>query len=407
MRILFLSPLSKLGGAEHCLLDLIASLLETQCDLSIDLIVSSDGPLVDEAKRLGVRVHVVLMPDAFANFGDSAFEPGSILERLVLVLRTAFAATGALLYAWRLSQLIRRLSPDVIHSNGIKCHVISVFANRGVPVVWHIRDQISLRPVVARALRRVSARASASIAVSKLVEQDARPLLGNLPIHVIHDEIDTTTYSPGSGNGRWLDDLAGFDAATGKTIRVGLVATYARWKGQDVFIEAIRRISESRCGCTVRFFIVGGPIYETRGSQFTRDELLSLAIDSGVAHRLGFVPFLSDVVEVYRSLDIVVHASTLPEPFGRTIGEALACGRAVVFSSESGAAELVPASFGNAIAPVDASRLARAIQDLVDDEPGREKLASDCRELALKVFSPARLGTRVLEVLDYSIHNRL
>jgi glycosyltransferase involved in cell wall biosynthesis len=48
---------------------------------------------------------------------------------------------------------------------------------------------------------------------------------------------------------------------------------------------------------------------------------------------------------VYRSLDIVVHASTKPEPFGRTIAEAMACGRAVLLSRESGVAELVPASF--------------------------------------------------------------
>jgi hypothetical protein len=35
---------------------------------------------------------------------------------------------------------------------------------------------------------------------------------------------------------------------------------------------------------------------------------------------------------VYRALDVVVHASTQPEPFGLTIVEAMACGRAVVAS---------------------------------------------------------------------------
>ena len=32
----------------------------------------------------------------------------------------------------------------------------------------------------------------------------------------------------------------------------------------------------------------------------------------------------------YRALDVVVHASTRPEPFGLVIAEAMACGRALV-----------------------------------------------------------------------------
>ena len=42
-----------------------------------------------------------------------------------------------------------------------------------------------------------------------------------------------------------------------------------------------------------------------------------------------------------RALDVVVHASTQPEPFGLVIAEAMACGRAVVVSSGGGAAEIV------------------------------------------------------------------
>ncbi len=42
-----------------------------------------------------------------------------------------------------------------------------------------------------------------------------------------------------------------------------------------------------------------------------------------------------------RALDIVVHASTRPEPFGLVIAEAMACGRAVITSAAGGAAEIV------------------------------------------------------------------
>ena len=39
---------------------------------------------------------------------------------------------------------------------------------------------------------------------------------------------------------------------------IGLVATYARWKGQDVFLEAASRLRRSNSGLSVRFYVVGG-----------------------------------------------------------------------------------------------------------------------------------------------------
>src|SRR5439155_7727078 len=89
------------------------------------------------------------------------------------------------------------------------------------------------------------------------------------------------------------------------------------------------------------FYIVGGPIYATRGSQFSRDELVSMARELGLAEHVGLVPFQADAVPLYRALDIVVHASTQPEPFGLTIAEAMACGRAVLVSAGGGNAEML------------------------------------------------------------------
>lgn len=400
MRVLFLNPLSELGGAERCLLDLMASMRDARSDLSMDLVVSSSGPLADEADRLGVQVHVVSMPRAVSALGDSAVGRSAVVGQLRLARDLVLAGMSVVAYARRLRRLVRELAPDVIHSNGIKSHLLAAMASGGVPVVWHIRDLIGTRPLVSRALRLAASQASAAIAISKLVERDARSVLGALPIHVVYDAIDTEEFSPGQEDGAWLDTLAGIEGAPADTVRVGLIATYARWKGQDVFIDAISRIPSPPGSRPVRFYIVGGPIYETRGSQFTVGELRELAERAGVAHRLGFVSFQRDIVKVYRSLDIVVHASTQPEPFGRTIAEAMACGRAVVFSSESGAAELV-SEFGTAtFSSCESATLATAISRLATDDALRERIGAQRREQGVRVFSRARLGAEVLGVLD-------
>ena len=55
-------------------------------------------------------------------------------------------------------------------------------------------------------------------------------------------------------------------------VRIGLVATYARWKGHETFLRALAQLDDARA----RGYVVGGPVYETAGSQHSRDELEQL-----------------------------------------------------------------------------------------------------------------------------------
>jgi len=68
---------------------------------------------------------------------------------------------------------------------------------------------------------------------------------------------------------------------------------------------------ESR-GNPAVIYIVGGPIYLTLGSQFSVAELRGRAAALKIAERVGFIGFQSRPADVYRALDIVVHASTRP-----------------------------------------------------------------------------------------------
>src|SRR5262249_52926653 len=156
---------------------------------------------------------------------------------------------------------------------------------------------------------------------------------------VVANAIDLNRFQPGPGAGAWLDRLAGLPSAAPGAVRVGLVATYARWKGHDVFLAAAHRLRQVAWP-PLRFYVIGGRIDRTAGSQWTPAELQARAGVLPAEGRLGFVPFQNDLAPFYRALDIVVHASTRPEPFGLTIAEAMACGRAVVVTRSGGAAEL-------------------------------------------------------------------
>ena len=392
MRIAFLNPNALLGGAELILLDLMASLAEAIPGVELHLIVSIEGPLIERARGLGVRVHHRPIPDRVAVLGDHALKGhGKVRTALKLVTRVGPAGPAALGYARGLRRLLREIAPDLIHSNNVKTHLLLRMAGAwDVPIVWHLHDFYGPRPFLSRALRLASRGASGAIAISEAVGRDARRVLDPLPVQVVYNAIDVDHYTPGPGDGHRLDALAGLPPTGPGVARVGLVATYARWKGQDLFLDAAARIGADR---PARFYVVGGPIYQTKGSQWTEDELRARAGALGLADRVGFIPFQHDTAAIYRALDVVVHASTHPEPFGRTIVEAMACGRPVVVSDEGGAAELF-ADDRDAVgfAPGDPGSLAGAISGLVEDPARRERIGRQARESAVARFARPRLG---------------
>ena len=391
MRIAFVNPIAQVGGAEMILLDLMASLADAIPGVDRHLIVADEGPLIDRARGLGVRVHVRPMPARIAGLGDSALKGrGKVGALLGLAARAAPAGLAGMHYARGLGRLIREIGPDVVHSNGIKSHLLLRLASlKGIPVVWHLHDFTATRPVMARVLRWAASGAAGAIAISEAVGRDGRRVLDPLPVAVVYNAVDVDQFTPGPGDGARLDALANLPPLDPGVPRVGLVATYARWKGQDLFFEAARLLGDR----PARFYVIGSPIYQTKGSQWSEAELRALAGSLGLGGRVGFIPFQRDTAAVYRSLDVVVHASTQPEPFGRTIVEAMACGRPVVVSNAGGAAELFDdGRDAVGFPPNDAGALAAAILGLVDDPGRRERIGREARATAVARFARPRLG---------------
>ncbi len=341
------------------------------------------------------------------------------ISRLSLLVRVVKILPRVAKYLQEFRQAIREIEPDLIHSNGIKTHLLTALAGSiNVPVVWHIHDFYGSRPLMAQVLRWISKRATAGIAISEAVERDARATLPGLPIEVIYNSVDVNYFSPAlvvqeglanlSIGAQISEDNQPFpnfnslsDTLTSPldAIRVGLVATFARWKGHDVFLEAASQIIAERPNLKVHFYIIGGAIYQTQGSQFSEAELRELASELKITDKVSFMGFQQNIAEVYRWLDIVVHASTEPEPFGLAIVEAMACGKPVIVSQAGGAAELFTHnSDAVGVPPGDRISLVSAIQHLIDNPDLRQSLSENARHTVLKRFSPDRLGEQIFAV---------
>jgi glycosyltransferase involved in cell wall biosynthesis len=387
--IVFLSPTGQVGGGEAALVDLLAGLRAAHPTWPLRLVVASDGPLAARAEALGVPVETLAFPRALSRLGDWSLGPGTG-ARLLFLWRCAVAQGPALAYLFRLRRRLRALAPAVVHTNGLKMHLLGAWASpRASAVVWHLHDYVGRRAAASWLLRWSAGRCAAIVANSRSVAEDARGTLADgPPVHAIWNAVDLQRFSP-SGPGLDLDARAGLPPA-GDVLRVGLVATFAAWKGHGVFLDALAMLAP---GLSVRGYVVGGPIYDTTDSQATLHALRARAEALGIADRVGFTGFVDDTSCAMRALDIVVHASTEPEPFGLVIAEAMACGRPVIVSGAGGARELAECGTDvPTVPPGDAGALAREIESLATDPSRRDRLGREGRRTAERCFAISRMA---------------
>lgn len=378
-KILYLNPIAAIGGAERCLLDLLAGIDRTRFEPVVA--APQNGLLARRVREMGVQ----FLPLDFPR----SVEKLSLRGRRSSAWTALAAAPEILRMVVRVQRYTRDIGPALIHANGIKPHLIGTLAGvpRRVPVVWHLHDFLQNR-TFERMLGRLAYSASAGvIAVSAAVRSSLEALGPCRNVVVIHNGVDLAAFRPRA-------DGASLRASMGvgqEAPLIGMVGVLARWKGQEVFLEAARRILKLRPDA--RFAIVGDEIYRTEGHGTFRDRLKQLASEKGLGSAVTFLRHQADVPAVLGAFDVVVHASTEPEAFGLVPLEAMACGRPLVASRVGAVPEVVGEDGAAAwlVPPGDATALAEAISALLLDAGASRRMGAAGRQRAEQLFDVRRV----------------
>ena len=392
-RILYLAPSGQVGGAERCLLSLIGGLDPAR--FTARVLIGSEGPLEALLAGQGTPAQVVALPGGLRRL--SRFHPNRGLgARLAPVAE----APGYLL---RLRRAGGEFRPDLIHSNGWKMHVLGALARPGgAPLVWHLHDFPAAQaggngaePAANRILHGLSGLPRLAVANSEAVAAAYRQRLPRLApkLRVVHNGVNVEAFRHG--------DRAAMRARLGfgpDEFVVGMVAIFAPWKGHRVFLEAARRVRAQ--APEARFLIVGDDIYDTSGHGQGRAQLEALAANLGLQEAARFTGFIAeDIAGAYAALDVLVHASTAPEPFGRTIIEAMAAGVPVVAARGGGVAEIVSDGENGLLTPPgDAVALADSLLRLQADAGLRRHLAEAGLKRVRDRFSEAAVSAAMAKV---------
>ena len=374
MRIVFLNVTGSLGGAERVLLTLLRELRRLRPNWRLTVLAGGAGPLLAAVGELGCEARVLPLGEALDALGD-----WGNASRTGLLVRMLHALPAVFRYRASLRCELQAMAPAIVQSNGFKMHVLGAMAcPDATKLVWHIHDFVSNRSAMKGLLRWFAKKPAAMVAISAAVGEDLKTMC---EARTIWNSVDLDRFAPG-------------DESQRAEIRIGLVATFARWKGHEVFLRALALLPSD---IAWRGFIAGGGVYQRSGSQWTEPELRALVIELGLEERVEFTRFLPDPAPFLRTLDIAVHASTEPEPFGLVIAEAMAAGRAVVTTSASIVTDGVD---GLVCRRRDVDGMARAMERLARDPELRCRLGKAAIVSARKRFRPERMAAEFIELYE-------
>jgi glycosyltransferase involved in cell wall biosynthesis len=372
LRVVQLTHVARLSGAEIGLV----RFAQAAPQLDITAILAEDGPLVDALRDAGVRVEVLPLAADARDARRAEIASGAV---------RAAAAAQVGTYVYRLAGRLHRLQPDLVHTISLKAGVYGSLAARVAarPVLWHLHDYLSgdyLAPRVAAVMRQVVTRLPDALATpSRSCLEAVGPGARRLPTSVFPFPVP----------------MPGEAAEIRPAVRtVGIVGRITPWKGQDVFL---RGFAQAFPDDGVRARIIGSALF---GEEDFERELRDLAAQLGIAERVEFRGFRSDVVAELRELDVLVHASVLPDPLPGVVLEGLGAGLPIVASSAGGHAELLTAAdAGLLFAPRDDAALAGALRRLAGDGELRRALATRGRAKA-REFAPDAVVHQIVDFYE-------
>ena len=414
LRVVYLDHVARLSGGEIALLRLLPHLRR----VNAHVILGEEGPLASRLAQAGISVEVLPIAAAARDARKDTVRLGGASPAALL---------STLAYVARLTLRLRQLRPDLVHTNSLKAGVYgSLAANAaGIPVVWHLRDRIApdylprpavrfVRGLVGRMADGVVANSAATLATleahdaSHPLDAGARDRNGN------HRTVPNLSHPPAlpprsagalpvpeSGpEGAPRDPRLGgalpippdTQSPATRPPTFGIVGRIAPWKGQDLFVRAFAAAFPSGAE---RAAIVGAPMF---GEEACERELRALIVRLGLAERVELRGFREDVWSELARIDVLVHASVIPEPFGQVVLEGMAAGLPVIAPDEGGPAEVIAdGETGRLFAARSVDALAAAMRALGADPQARERLGSAARR-SIEAYHPARVGERLEEV---------
>jgi glycosyltransferase involved in cell wall biosynthesis len=305
-----------------------------------------------------------------------------------------FFALGGLRLARLDADLVHTVGPMPVVPNRVDlntvtfCHAAYDEATAGNPlkgsssaVGWRLGQRFTLG--LERWWFRRSVRVL--VGISEGSAADLRRFYPGVRVATMPRGIDLTRFCPDGDDGRRFREEQG--VAPDAAVALFVDQQYRPLKGLDLAIEGFAAARRAGTGPDLLWVVGAG---NERHSE--------LAARLGVADRVRFLGYTSEVERAYRGADLFV-LPTVYEAFCRAAHEAAACGLPVVAPPVNGIRELVGQDEAGIVVRRDSSDLARALSELAGDPERRARMGEVARRRAC-AFDEQAVAGRVLALYE-------
>lgn len=309
------------GGSYFSLLYLVSNLDRSRFDPTV--VFAADTALMPQFQAAGVRTAIRPMAPA-SRLGGAA---GRLVSKAINFWR------GMVLEPIRLAAYLRQERIDLVHLNNsiVRNHSWMVGAMLArIPCITHERGINERFPLRARLLARSL---SAVICISAAVRQNFVDRgLGGLRLVTIHNGLDPETMRPNRSAAEIRSELG-----LGPERRlIGMVGNIKHWKGQTVVVRAMGLLRDKFPEVDCVFVGDSSP-----ADAVYRRTVEALIDELGLRGRILITGYRTDVANYVAALEVQIHASVAPEPFGRVLLEGMALSKPLVASGGGAVPEIV------------------------------------------------------------------
>lgn len=368
MNILYVSDSTTVSGAEIMLLHYVDRFRPPR--YGVHVFLNADNLRLSETLTTK-GVEFTVTTSYSKRMIESTSNPAALLHYAV-----AFAKT-----AREMRRVMRRCRTTLVHSISYPASLYAAVALRGtrVPQIWH-EHNIKRRHALNGPLYRFAASTCARIVgpSDAVTSNLARFGIPAPRLLTIYNGIDLLRFMPDDRRASEIRAELGLDP---RQPAIGLFGQMLPHKGHGTLIGAAARLA--RRHPSVRYFFVGAlenPPYQA--------ELQARIARLGLSAAFAFTGWRRDVAHVIRAMDLVVVATTTPEPAALALLEAMAMGRPLVATRTGGTPELVPdGRAGLLYPPGDEEALADCLDRLLRDAEARLRMGALGRAWVEQRFS--------------------
>lgn len=304
----------------------------------------------------------------------------SKINKILKIIQRPVNMVGYLfISSHKLKSFLVKNKIDLLHLNNSVLRnnnwMIAAF-RAGIPCITHERGINNHYPFISRFLAgKLNAIISISKSVTDVLKENG---VKNKNIVTIYNGINPDEVIEKKSD----QDVMKLLNIGNNTNVIGIIGNIREWKGQEIAVRAMRKIVDNYPNTVC--LLIGDTAKEDSNYKNKLDMIIK---ELGLESNIIFTVYIKNVPDYLNILQIVLHTSIEPEPFGRVLIEAMSLSKPLIASNEGAVPEIIEnEKSGLTFSPGDYEQLADLVIKLLKDKENANSLGREGYKRLLDKF---------------------